>query len=290
MPKFMLYNEVYLKKTKGDHMKIYALVGKSGTGKSYRAMTLASSRDIEFIVDDGLLIHGSKRLGGKSAKREKTIIAAVKRALFFDEEHREEIKAMIAERKPKSVLIIGTSDRMVRKIGKALGFEKIDEIIYIDEIATEEEIEIAREERMKFGKHVIPVPNLELKRDFSGYFLDTFNVLLKRRGKGAEMAEKTVMRPSFSYMGKYSIANKALVQIITYVTQSVEGVLKVNRIKITKYRQGVAIDIDLTLNYGVQVVKVCEKIQTQVKEDMEKMTRINVLKLNVHVKAVRYQS
>ncbi len=64
-------------------MKVYALVGTSGTGKSYRAMTLASSRDIEFIIDDGLLIHGSKRLGGKSAKREKTKIAAVKRALFF---------------------------------------------------------------------------------------------------------------------------------------------------------------------------------------------------------------
>lgn len=269
-------------------MKIYALVGKSGTGKSYRAITLANSKEIEYVIDDGLLIHGSKRLGGKSAKREKTIIAAVKRALFFDEDHRDEIKKIIEINKPSSILIIGTSDRMVQKIALALGYENIDEIIYIDEIATQEEISMAREERKKYGKHVIPVPNLELKRDFSGYFLDTFNVLLKRRGKESEMAEKTVMRPSFSYMGKYSIANKALVQIVTYVTQSTKGVFKVRRIKITKYRQGVVIDIDVTLNYGVQIVEVCKTIQSSVKENMELMTRINVLKINVALKSVRY--
>ena len=112
-------------------MKIYALVGKSGTGKSYRAITLANSRDIEYVIDDGLLIHGSKRLGGKSAKREKTIIAAVKRALFFDDNHREEIKTIIKTNKPSSILIIGTSDRMVQKIAKALGYETIDEIVYL---------------------------------------------------------------------------------------------------------------------------------------------------------------
>jgi len=267
-------------------MKIYALVGKSGTGKSYRAMTLASSRDIEYIVDDGLLIHGSKRLGGKSAKREKTIIAAVKRALFFDDHHRDEIKNIINERKPKSILLIGTSDRMVHKISKALGFEDIDEIIYIDDIATEEEIATAREERSKYGKHVIPVPNLELKRDFSGYFLDTFNVLLNRRGKDSEVAEKTVMRPSFSYMGKYSIANKALVQIVTYVTQSIKGVYKIKRIKIIKYRQGITIDIDVNLDLGVKVTEVCSDIQNQVKENMERMTRINVIKLNIYLKSL----
>ncbi len=65
-------------------MKVYALVGTSGTGKSYRAMTLASSRDIEFIIDDGLLIHGSKRLGGKiGQEREKLKIAAVKKSFVF---------------------------------------------------------------------------------------------------------------------------------------------------------------------------------------------------------------
>ncbi len=177
---------------------------------------------------------------------------------------------------------------MVEKIAAVLDFKGIDEIIYIDDIASKEEINMAREERMKHGKHVIPVPTLELKRDFSGYFLDTFKVLLKRRGKEIEMAEKTVMRPSFSYMGKYTIANKALVQIISHVTADIEGVYKVNRIKITKYRQGVAIDVDVTLDYGVHVVETSSTIQGKVKGDMEQMTRINVLSFNVNVKAVHH--
>lgn len=185
-------------------------------------------------------------------------------------------------------MIIGTSDGMVQKIASALEFNGIDETIYIHEIATEDEIKVARDERMRNGKHVIPVPTLELKRDFSGYFLDTFNVLLKRRGKEIELAEKTVMRPSFSYMGKYSIANKALIQIVTHVTQKIEGVHKVNRIKILKYRQGVAIDLDVTIIQGNHIIETSEYIQALVKSEMEQMTRINVLNLNIYVKTVQY--
>lgn len=269
------------------NMKVYALVGTSGTGKSYRAMTLASSLDVECVIDDGLLIDGSKMLGGKSAKREKNVMSAVKRALFFDENHREEIKSILEKRNPESILIIGTSDRMVKKIAEALGLNGVDEIIYIDDIATKEEIEIAQEERMKFGKHVIPVPTLELKRDFSGYFLDNFKVLLKGRGKGEQLAEKTVMRPSFSYMGRYTVSNKALVQIISYVTSKIDGVYKVNGIKITKFRQGISIQIDVTFNSDVHIIKTAKKVQVDLKDAMEMMTRINVISLKVYVKGLK---
>ena len=50
-------------------MKIVALVGQSGTGKSYKALHLAHEKEIEYIIDDGLLIKGNKILAGKSAKR-----------------------------------------------------------------------------------------------------------------------------------------------------------------------------------------------------------------------------
>ena len=47
----MLINE----KLKNE-IKVYAFVGPSGTGKSYRAQMVASERDIPCIIDDGLLI------------------------------------------------------------------------------------------------------------------------------------------------------------------------------------------------------------------------------------------
>ena len=37
-------------------MKVYAFVGPSGTGKSYRAQFVATQRGINYIIDDGLLI------------------------------------------------------------------------------------------------------------------------------------------------------------------------------------------------------------------------------------------
>ena len=41
-------------------MKVYAFVGPSGTGKSYRAQMVASDKGINYIIDDGLLIRGNE--------------------------------------------------------------------------------------------------------------------------------------------------------------------------------------------------------------------------------------
>ena len=37
-------------------MRVLAFVGPSGTGKSYRAQMVAGENNIEYIIDDGLLI------------------------------------------------------------------------------------------------------------------------------------------------------------------------------------------------------------------------------------------
>ena len=39
-----------------NKIKVYAFVGPSGTGKSYRAQMIASERGISFIIEDLLLI------------------------------------------------------------------------------------------------------------------------------------------------------------------------------------------------------------------------------------------
>lgn len=39
-----------------ENTKVYAFVGPSGTGKSYRAQMVANENGISYIIDDGLLI------------------------------------------------------------------------------------------------------------------------------------------------------------------------------------------------------------------------------------------
>jgi ribose 1,5-bisphosphokinase PhnN len=267
-------------------MQIVALVGPSGTGKSYRAASVASSREIEYIIDDGLLIRGSKRIAGQSAKRERTKVGAVKRALFTEQEHRDHMIQALESEKPQKILILGTSDAMVQRIADNLNMGVIEDTVYIHDIATKQEIQTAREQRIQHGKHVIPVPAVELKQDFSGYFLDRLSIFRGRRGKHVQMTEKTVVRPTFSYLGHYTIANRTLVQIIGYVAGRTPGIAKVMRIQINKYSYGIDVEIDVALKSGVAIVPVCTAAQASVKEQLEWMTNINVMKVNIQAKTV----
>ena len=59
-----------------ESIKVYAFVGPSGTGKSYRAQMVAGEKDIHFIIDDGLLINDNKVIAGESAI---TLLSFIKR-------------------------------------------------------------------------------------------------------------------------------------------------------------------------------------------------------------------
>lgn len=69
---------------------------------------------------------------------------------------------------PDRILILGTSDRMVVTITKALDLPEPCKYIRIEDVARPEEMMKASEARHKEGKHVIPVPTMELKPYFKG--------------------------------------------------------------------------------------------------------------------------
>ncbi len=159
-----------------NQIKIYAFVGPSGTGKSYRAQMVAGENNISYIIDDGLLINENNVVAGNSAKKAPTKIETVKRAVFFDKKDREEMKQAIEKYSPEAILILGTSDDMVEKIATNLGLNLPEKTIYINQVATDTEMETAKRIRTTEGKHVIPVPTFEIKRDFSGYILDPLQI------------------------------------------------------------------------------------------------------------------
>lgn len=127
-----------------DKIKVYAFVGPSGTGKSYRAQMVAGENNINYIIDDGLLINENDVLAGVSAKKAPTRIETVKKAIFLDKQDRENMKQALEKYKPESILILGTSDDMVQKIATNLGMNKPEKTIYINEVATDTEMETAK--------------------------------------------------------------------------------------------------------------------------------------------------
>lgn len=264
-------------------------VGQSGTGKSYRAISVAKENEIEYIIDDGLFINAKngRILSGISAKREPTKLASVRRALFIDELHADNVSKTIKKQNPEKIMILGTSDQMVKKIAEVLKLPEIEHIIRIEEVASEEEIREAVKIRREQGKHIIPVPTFEIKKDFSGYFIDTLRTF---RGKGKHktlLNEKTVVRPTFSYLGKYHISEKVISAICKKAAEDSMGVSKCTKASIGDYGDnGVIIDMDITAEYGENLVEAARQAQKNAKAKIEELTSVNVLLLNVNVKAV----
>lgn len=268
-------------------MKVYALVGKSGTGKSYRAMSLAADRNIEAIIDDGLFICGARVVAGISAKREKTKMGAIKTAIFTRDEHKEQVRQKIMEVLPRSILILGTSDKMVAQIAERLELPQIEKTIYIEEITTDAERDLARKQRMEFGKHVIPAPTVALKNDFSGYFLHPIR-MVRRFGfrSKASLAERTVVRPTYSYLGEFFISKKVLRDIVVYLGTENPAISEVLTVISNKGGRGVEFTIIVDMHYGYNIVEEAEKFQANVAKKVEEITAFNIEFVNIEVKGL----
>lgn len=267
-------------------MKVYALVGRSGTGKSHHSMWVARENNIEYIIDDGLLVSDNQIIAGKSAKREPTKIASVRRAIFSDPEHSDEVKRAIKEHKIESLLIIGTSRRMVDQIAAAIEVAPIEKYINIEDVSTPEEMQIAQEMRLKHGKHVIPVPTFEVKKQFSGYFIDPM-VQFFRRKNDTIAEEKTVMRPTYSYLGDYKISPKAIYDLSTYEASRFIKMYKILKFKSsTTGSNRLVLDIELSLRYPCNVADEARKIASSIKISIEEHTSMNVKAVNIYVKTL----
>ncbi len=267
-------------------MKVIAFVGPSGTGKSYRSITVSREHGADAIIDDGLLISHGRVIAGTSAKKEATKIASVKHALFMNADRAREIKDALTASGVKCLMILGTSDAMAEKIARNLGVGEISETIRIEDVATKSEMDMAIRMRRVEGKHVIPVPTFEIKQDFSGYFLHPLRRFLKRSNVEANTgaADKSIVRPTFSYMGDYTISDNVINSIAVHEAEKTEGVAKVLSINLRKTQHGVHIDMTLSMRYGFNVTAVSKEIQQAVRRNIEEYTSINARRVNVLVR------
>lgn len=270
-------------------IEVVAFVGPSGTGKSHRAIGVAFDNRCDAIIDDGILIKGTKILAGTSAKNEDNRIQAVKRAIFTDDEHARSVREALQKSNIKRLLIIATSDNMIKKIIGRLDLPEPIKTVYINQIATKEEIKKARYSRLHDGKHIVPVPTVELKPHFTGYFADLpYNIFSRHRRKEKD-ADRSIVRPAFSFYGKLLIADKAIEDIIEIIGKKLDGIDKITGIKVRRRSdnsKGIIIAIEVILFYGVQIFDVTKKLQAKVKEKVEYMTAMQVKNVNVSIRSL----
>ncbi|EEG77368.1 Asp23/Gls24 family envelope stress response protein [Dethiobacter alkaliphilus] len=270
-------------------MQVFALIGASGTGKSHRASYLAFKHNIPLIIDDGLLIHGSQVMAGKSAKREATKIGAVKRAIFHDDKHALEVKAEIKRAGADKILILGTSVKMAHRIAERLNLPAPQKIITIEEIASPRAINKARELRSKENRHVIPIPTFAIKKDFPGYLIDPLRSFWgknHREDTKKVVIERSIVRPIYSSLGRFYIAEHVISEMVGFVAAKVPGVSRIRKIEVISKPDGASLEIEVNIYYRQNIPQVLQEVQRVVKEVIEHLTGFNLHSIQVTARRI----
>ena len=227
--------------SKINGVKVYALVGRSGTGKSYHSKLVAAKYRIDLIIDDGLLIKGDKIIAGHSAKRDPNFIR--------------------------------------------LGLPPAEKIIHIEDIASPEEIETAMRIRFTEGKHVIPVPSIEITRSYPQIVYDSMKILNKNSVPGKKQSyEKTIVRPEFSRPDKEEISEEAITQMVKHSIGDYDPVIKVKKargVKNTDSTYSVYITLQLPLRHYMSTT--ISDLQEYITECLEKFGGILLKNVSIEI-------
>lgn len=265
--------------------RIIAFVGPAGTGKSQRAQTVAQENEVDFLIDDGLVISKGRIMAGKSAKAEKNLVRAIRRALFELPDHREAVRSFLHEKQPCKIMIIATSISMAEKITRALELPSPELIIDITEVASPEDIINARKERHEKKQHVIPVSRMQLRKNFAGKLVGHLRDLFKSMDK--EEGERTIVRPPFSFFGALTINSSAIEDVVRHVMSTSPQISAVNDIRVRSAEDVISLDISINVTPGKWNFRQLGKInQKKVASAVRYFTGMDIERIDIRIAEV----
>ena len=271
-------------------MEVYALVGRRGTGKSHRAQLLAHQYGIDYLLDDGILIKGNQILAGRSAKRENTRYGAIKPSLLYDDDHAQQLRDKLEELEPGKLLILATSERMAQVIAERLGLPHPQHYIHIEDIASPEAIEKARQMRDEENRHVIPLPTFTIKKEFPGYLIDPLRSFFSLPPEQTQRValERSIVRPVYSNLGNFYITEHVVNDLVSNIVSEVPGVHKASRIEIKTEAGKMILNVDLIFSLDhlppKNLYEISAEVQRKLKEELEYITGFYLDQINITAK------
>ncbi|MDI9389656.1 MAG: hypothetical protein QM441_10580 [Synergistota bacterium] len=266
--------------------RVIAFVGPAGTGKSQRAQVVALENEVDYIIDDGLVIAKGRIMAGKSAKAEKNLVRAIRRALFQFPDHRKAVLSFLDKKRPRKLMIIATSISMAEKISRALRLPYPEMIIDITEVASPEEIIKARRERHEKGQHVIPASRTQIRKNFAGKLVGHLRGLFKSVDR--EDGERTIVRPPFSFYGELSIESSAVLDIVRHVLKSNPQVASIKDVRVRYREEAVSIEASLQVLPGKMDFRQIGLVnQKRVASAVSYFTGMDVEEVDIHIVEVR---
>ena len=127
---------------------------------------------------------------------------------------------------------------------------------------------------------------MQLKHQFSGYFLSPLRIFKGiGAGKGS-FTEKSVVRPTYSYMGEFIISERVISDIVKCTAQGIEGVVEVVRVIADQNIQALEIEVLLVVKKGFRAVDIARELQRKSANMIEEMTAFNISSLDIDVRGI----
>jgi uncharacterized alkaline shock family protein YloU len=175
---------------------------------------------------------------------------------------------------------------MVNKIAARLQLPPITRIIKIQDIASQAEIERAIRTRKIEGKHVIPVPSIEIKRNYPTIFYDAIKIFKRKKGvpalgHGPSVHEKSVVRPEYSKRGKVVISQAALSQMVIHCVDEYDQNVRIKKMVVKDDAEGYRLVITIDVPYGTQLGGNIHELQRYIIDNIERFTGILIEEVNI---------
>jgi len=266
-------------------IEVIGFVGAAGTGKSQRASQVARQYGVDFVIDDGLIVSKGQIMAGKSAKSEKNMVRAIRRALFQYSPHRLEAASFLASRAPCKVMVLATSGSMMEKIVKTLNLPLPHRVVNITEVASNEDILSALKERREKKQHVVPVSRTQIQRNFAGKLVSQLKGLFKSKDR----QDRTIVKPPFSFDGRVTIETEAILEMARHLIVIGNHIHQIRELNLVP--EGDAISINLTVDIklnGKNALYLARLLQKKLSRGLSFFTGMEVKKVNVNINEVLF--
>jgi uncharacterized alkaline shock family protein YloU len=250
---------------------------------------VARENAVDYIIDDGLIIARGQIMTGKSAKTERNMVRAIRRAIFSDPEHRQNAINFLSSKAPCKLLILATSDEMVYKIISALCLPNPLKIINISEVSTQKEIESALRERRENRQHAIPVAYAQLQRRFAGKLVRQ----IKGMFKWGKDDLRTIVKPPFSFNGDVIIEENVIHTIARHLLTYGDREKKIKELIIKSDSSAGSLSVDVVINISSSpkehsVFEIAKKLQRKVRRGLGYFTGIEIKKVDIKIDEVSF--
>ena len=175
---------------------------------------------------------------------------------------------------------------MINKIIARLELPPVTRVFHIEEIATQEEIETAMRIRFTEGKHVIPVPSIEITRSYPQIVYDSIKVFFGKKNpfKKEQGFEKTIVRPEFSRPDKDSLNEVTLNQMVKHCIDEYDKVIKVKKVRLIQ-NKGASYNLNITLQVPLRhyIGQSMSELQSYIADCIEKYGGIRIDGVSIEI-------